>query len=566
MKLSALVLFLLYLPLMLRSQIILTEVMVDPIGSESTDEYVELFNTGSETVDLRHWQIGEGSGLDELLSVRDSTRLAPGQYALVLDPDYLADSARVYDRLIPPDALLLTLSGSTFGSGGFSNSRSEAIVLLNPLGDTLQLFVYPVGSAPGHSLEKVDFSAANGGGNWASSRDLFGTPGSLNSRTPAATDIALSSLKLSKAIPREGETVDLHARLFNPGLSTLNRIHWQMSLFDEGEYLSGDSGVVDLQIPAGDSLSLDLPILLTRAGQLTVVGEFSSPGDLRPENNQQTLAFRVDYGPGLRLIFNEILANPRSGQAEWVELLNADIREVDLSAIRFADAGDTVALSPAMTLLRPGEFRVISGNPDLPLQYSLDQALFLPVSGFPALNNGGDYLSLLGWGEVVYDRLGYTDLWYGRESEAGTSLEKINPGLNGADPASWAASVAGGGSTPGYENSLFSEVPVTETAVTISPNPFSPDGDGQEDFAVLAYQLPVESALLNARIYDLRGREIRLLANALPVSSRGTLVWDGKEDDGRMSRIGAYLVRVLARDNRQQNVFAHQTTVVLVKK
>ena len=38
--------------------IVLTEVMFDPSGSEHYDEFVELYNTGPDTVDLEGWTVG----------------------------------------------------------------------------------------------------------------------------------------------------------------------------------------------------------------------------------------------------------------------------------------------------------------------------------------------------------------------------------------------------------------------------------------------------------------------------------------------------------------------------
>ena len=48
------------------SNIILTEVMFDPVGSEYYDEFVEFYNLSStDSVDLSGWQIGDGEGFDQ---------------------------------------------------------------------------------------------------------------------------------------------------------------------------------------------------------------------------------------------------------------------------------------------------------------------------------------------------------------------------------------------------------------------------------------------------------------------------------------------------------------------
>jgi len=48
-----------------------------------------------------------------------------------------------------------------------------------------------------------------------------------------------------------------------------------------------------------------------------------------------------------------------------------------------------------------------------------------------------------------YEHFNYSSDWYARETDAGTSLEKINPNFNGQISNHWAASVDPSGSTPG---------------------------------------------------------------------------------------------------------------------
>jgi hypothetical protein len=71
----------------------------------------------------------------------------------------------------------------------------------------------------------------------------------------------------------------------------------------------------------------------------------------------------------------------------------------------------------------------------------------------------------------------------------GVSLERINFDRPTADNTNWtsASSVSGYG-TPGYRNSQFSEIAVSQKGeVTVSPEVFSPDNDGFDDNVTLAY-------------------------------------------------------------------------------
>ena len=79
------------------------------------------------------------------------------------------------------------------------------------------------------------------------------------------------------------------------------------------------------------------------------------------------------------------------------------------------------------------------------------------------------------------------------------------------------------------------------------PNPFTPNGDGINDEAIIHYSLlalstprPVEVAL-----YDLSGRRVRVLFDGEESNGRYTdKVWDGRDDQGQAVPPGLYVARV----------------------
>lgn len=83
--------------------------------------------------------------------------------------------------------------------------------------------------------------------------------------------------------------------------------------------------------------------------------------------------------------------------------------------------------------------------------------------------------------------------------------------------------------------------------VQAAPNPFTPNGDGINDEAVIHYNLlalstprPVEVAL-----YDLSGRRVRVLFAGEEANGRYTdKAWDGRDDQGRAVPPGLYVARV----------------------
>jgi len=173
------------LPITTFSQVVLTEVMFDPLGSEDTDEFIEIFNLNQkDVVNLTGWCIGDGTGMDPIIDAGKGFFLQPNQYAVILDPDYFMYST-TYKSLIPADALILTVGGTTLGSSGLSNARSETITLINNLGQIVCQYSYSVGNTPGFSDEKINLAGLDIASNWSDSEVLFGTPGWKNSIEPS---------------------------------------------------------------------------------------------------------------------------------------------------------------------------------------------------------------------------------------------------------------------------------------------------------------------------------------------------------------------------------------------
>ncbi len=84
----------------------------------------------------------------------------------------------------------------------------------------------------------------------------------------------------------------------------------------------------------------------------------------------------------------------------------------------------------------------------------------------------------------------------------------------------------------------------------LSPNPFSPNNDGVDDFLGITYALPSAAPALRVRIYDASGRLVRTLANNEPAASTGAIIWNGRDDANTRVRMGMYIVFVEALDVR----------------
>jgi hypothetical protein len=155
--------------------------MFDPLESDITDEFVEVFNIGATgIVDLAGWKIGDGISEDILTDAGEGLLLKAGGYALFIDGDY-QEGPRPYDAMIPDESLIVMLDGTTFGSGGWSNAKSETIFLLDSDGRCVARYSTTPGNESGHSDEKIDLDGSDNVDNWLDSRTLHGTPGYANS-------------------------------------------------------------------------------------------------------------------------------------------------------------------------------------------------------------------------------------------------------------------------------------------------------------------------------------------------------------------------------------------------
>src|SRR5690625_646563 len=105
-----------------------------------------------------------------------------------------------------------------------------------------------------------------------------------------------------------------------------------------------------------------------------------------------------------------------------------------------------------------------------------------------------------------------------------------------------------------------------DAGITLSPNPFSPDGDGHEDHLMISYKLDEPDYLLKVRIYDRYGRVVRKLQDGQPAGLEGTLIWDGRNDGGTGNRIGIYIVVLEALNSASGSHLIFRQPVVIARQ
>lgn len=172
------------------AQPMLSEVLHDPLTSEHHDEFVEIQNAGTDTVDLTNWRIGDGDELDAIVDAGQGTRLAPGEFALIVDGSYEGAST-TYDS-VRESARIVTIDDRAFGRSGWANSAVESVLLVHMRGDTTDQLTYdPADGRPGHSWERRRSDLS-----WHLSFVSGGTPGRVNSENEVAAERGRIDLRL----------------------------------------------------------------------------------------------------------------------------------------------------------------------------------------------------------------------------------------------------------------------------------------------------------------------------------------------------------------------------------
>ncbi len=469
-------------PITSRPQVVLSEVMFDPAGSEWYDEFVELCNVGAEAIDLGGWRLGDQDELDEIIDAGAGTLLLPGQFAIVLDPGYF-DHSTSYDTLIPPTALILTIDDGAFGKAGFSNSNPETIYLISPAGDTVGAYRYTLDNPPGYSDEKIDLTAGDDPENWANSRRPGGSPGAPNTVRRRDFDLSVRALERELTTSNPRENVVIHVEVANEGGRAAGnaslRLYWDRN---------ADGRAVPAEIlreravapPAPGAAAQDtFTFRAIGPGLYLLRVQIVLPGDEEPSNDTDSLLVAAPAEPE-QVLVNEIYYRPASGEPEWVELYNAGTDSVNLAGWSVKDAtasGCTpLPMNAATHLLPPGAYVVVTEDSTWPGFAELGTAgAIQPRGGFPSLNNSGDSVVVIDPLGQRIDALFYRPSWGG---ENGVSLVRIRPDRPSNDPENWASSAAPSGSTPGHKNSVTP--PDTDLAlvrVEVSDNRSHPGGN-----------------------------------------------------------------------------------------
>ncbi len=286
---------------------------------------------------------------------------------------------------------------------------------------------------------------------------------------------------------------------------------------------------------------------------------------------ENSISAATHYNAG-DLIINEIMASPLSNSSEYIELYNPTSQTINIVGWLYSETGSTKGITDTCAaLIKPGTYAVIAADTSIYNTYSYlrtpDSTQKVFVIGSLGLNNDGDLVKIADVFKTKIDSVYYSDNWYNPNLPgSGRSLEKINPSLNGNDGKNWSSCTYPNGGSPGLKNSIFTNLQPGGGEVTVSPNPFSPDGDGYEDFTIISYKLSSTVSQVRLKLFDVKGRLIKTILNNQTSGPQGQIVYNGLDDDNRKLRLGIYIIFLEALNDQNGVVETIKTTMVVGAK
>lgn len=522
-----------------RFDVLIHEFMADPSPQAGlpNHEFIELKNVSLSAIDLRNWKIG------------DATATATIAINYLLQPDSLV--------IICPGPAVSAFSayGHVIGLAGFPslNNDGDIILLTSPEGRVIHAIEYnihwyrnEVKSEGGWTLEMIDVKNPCGSKeNWkASTHASGGSPGAENATAGILRDEKPPALIRSYSI--DHNTV---IAVFDEPLDSLPAADLQ--------HYHTDKGTTILEAALVMPFMKEVKLKLLPAMLQDTVYELSVNNIPDCAGNASVL-LSVPMGlsseaASMDVVINELLFNPLPGGTDYIEVYNQGGKIIDASQLLVASrsaSGNLLSprkLSETPFLLFPSQYLVVTDDiAAVQKRYAISHPLqMMALSQMPSMpDDHGTVVLLNSRGEII-DEVSYDQGWHFPlvARPEGVALERIHPGQPSQSKYNWtsAASDAGYG-TPTYRNSQIGSFPPLQRSLEVTPNVFSPDNDGFNDWCMIRYELPSAGYVANVTVFDVRGYAVRNLCRNLLLSDKGFVRWDGLNEAGVRLPAGVYII------------------------
>lgn len=520
--------------------LLISEIMADPepVVGLPAEEYLELYNRTSHSVNLEGWTLQVGSTVKTL----PARLMLPGEYLILTSSDNVP-LFQSYGGVIAVGSLSLTNDGATLILADGSGNQIHA------LSYTSDWYGSSAKAGGGWSLELIDPSnPCAGADNWTASRDAAGgTPGKENSVNGPNPDNSLPILlRANYVAPDKAEL------LFSESTNSATASLVSRYTVSPGEF---HPVAATPQPPFFNTVVLQFPGVI-EAGVIYTIAVSDSVTDCAGNRLQSLSSARValPFVPETAdVVINELLTNPAGDGKDYLELYNTTEKTIDLAAMgltyQSATSSDSKTVFLPAGLLFPDGYVLLCQKPDLLYdRYSVQSPGNLTTFGsLPDFSSAGGSIRLhrMENTDLVIDSLSYDEAMHSPllTSTDGVALERVNPLRPSSDRTNWqSAGAASRYGTPGYRNSQYNANPVAAGELVCEPLVFSPDGDGYNDITSLTLRPDEPGYMVTIGIYDATGRRVAVPVNNQLAGTENTWSWNGITDSGNQAQSGIYII------------------------
>ena len=259
------------------------------------------------------------------------------------------------------------------------------------------------------------------------------------------------------------------------------------------------------------------------------------------------------------LIINEVLFDPPSDGADFVELYNNSTHIINAKDIYLSNKNETGELGKSYVAAKedlnifPNDYFTISTDTAFIVSHwrntnSTNLSEIKTMPSYP--DDKGQVIILTQQGKIL-DEFAYSDKLHFPllREKSGVSLERINPMVPTSTSSNWhSASASSGYGTPTRKNSQQDNEDSTHSPIRILPENFSPDNDGVDDYLTIQYNFLVPDNLISVYVFDQNGVIMNKVIDNQLCGTTGSLFWDGLDNKKRRVSPGLYIILVESMD------------------
>ena len=242
-----------------------------------------------------------------------------------------------------------------------------------------------------------------------------------------------------------------------------------------------------------------------------------------------------------QVVINELMYAPRAPEPEWVELYSSQ----EMSAEEWTISDEVKSVKIPHFTIPANSFAILTKDSTVfAAYYPILRGVIISVPSFPSFNNDDDVVVLKDANGAIIDSVHYYTSWhYHNEADnRGYSLERRSYANGSTDSLNWSTPLDTIKATPLAQNTLAKPITTAPSIdVTCTPNPFSPDGDGYNDEAIIEITVPsTNEELISAYLYDLEGHNVATIARDRRIVGSTSITYDGRDEEGKILPMGLY--------------------------